>query len=285
MEFMPFDNNYVAIRHFAKGYHKSVVLNSVTLKSLDIISYNLERIGTSLSAIVAAFEEIRATSQNTSHNADKIDSMMDQILNKNAVTGEEISKRVEDINRAADGANRIAVLFQELEEKAKSIASVTGSIQDVSDRTNILAINASIEAARAGSVGKGFRIIANEVRTLAGQTGDFAKTIEKTINEFDGVVKDITAEIQGFVSMLESFRKSFTTVLESFRSNAQSIDEAGAFLNQISGSIREETLALTEGLNSLEAVSSSLKDSRVVFNALLKTYVNLDKLLERGENH
>lgn len=285
MELMSFDNNYVAIRHFAKGYHKSVVLNSVTLKSLDIINYNLERIGTSLSAIVAAFEEIRATSQNTSQNADKIDSMMDRILNKNAVTGEEISKRVEDINRAADGANRIATLFQELEEKAKSIASVTGSIQDVSDRTNILAINASIEAARAGSVGKGFRIIANEVRTLAGQTGDFAKTIEKTINEFDGVVKDITAEIQGFVTMLESFRRSFTTVLESFRANAQSIDEAGAFLNQISGSIREETLALTEGLNSLEAVSSSLKDSRVVFNALLKTYMNLDKLLEKGENH
>jgi methyl-accepting chemotaxis protein len=244
----------------------------------------LERIGSGLSTIVAAFEEIRATSQNTSQNADKIDSMMDGILTKNASTGTEITQRVQDINQAVEGTARLSALFADLAEKAKSIASVTGSIQDVSDRTNILAINASIEAARAGNVGKGFRIIANEVRTLAGQTGDFAKSIETTISDFESVVGQITEELQGFTKVLESFKQSFATVLDSFQTNAKAIDEAGAFLNQISGSIREETTALTDGLSSLEKISTSLKDTNVVFAALLKTYGNLDTLLNKEGN-
>lgn len=279
-----FENSSLAIRKFVRGYNKSVVLNTVTLRSLDIIGYNLDRIGSSLSSIVAAFEEIRATSQTTSNNADKIDDMMDGILTKNASTGTEITQRVQDINQAVEGTARLSALFADLAEKAKSIASVTGSIQDVSDRTNILAINASIEAARAGSVGKGFRIIANEVRTLAGQTGDFAKTIEVTISDFESVVGEITKELQGFTKVLESFKQSFSTVLDSFQTNAKSIDETGAFLNQISGSIREETTALTEGLSSLEQISTSLKDTNVVFAALLKTYGNLDTLLDKEGN-
>lgn len=276
-----FENSSLALRKLVGGYNKSIVLNTVTLRSLDIIGYNLERIGSGLSTIVAAFEEIRATSQNTSQNADKIDSMMDGILTKNASTGTEITQRVQDINQAVEGTARLSALFADLAEKAKSIASVTGSIQDVSDRTNILAINASIEAARAGTVGKGFRIIANEVRTLAGQTGDFAKTIETTISDFESVVGQITEELQGFTKVLESFKQSFATVLDSFQTNAKAIDEAGAFLNQISGSIREETTALTDGLSSLEKISTSLKDTNVVFAALLKTYGNLDTLLDK----
>ncbi len=276
-----FENESLAIKRFVKGYNKSVVLNAVTIHSLDIISHNLNGIGSNLSSIVAAFEEIRATSETTSGNSDRIDQMMDGILTKNAVTGEGINQRVTDVDKAAESAARLASLFTDLTEQARSIVSVTGAIQDVSDRTNILAINASIEAARAGNVGKGFRIIANEVRTLAGQTGDFAKTIETTIDDFQSVVGEITMELQGFTSMLATFRESFREILMGFQDNARSVDETGQFLNQISGSIREETVALTEGLASLESISTSLKDTQVVFGALLKTYGTLDSILDK----
>jgi methyl-accepting chemotaxis protein len=275
------DNYSLTIRRFVKGYNKSIVLNTVTTKSLGIIGHNLEGIGSNLSTIVSAFEEIRATSETTAGNADRIDHMMDGILSKNSVTGDGITERVADVNKAADGAARLSVLFADLAEKASRIESVTGEIQDVSDRTNILAINASIEAARAGTVGKGFRIIANEVRNLAGQTSDFAKTIETTIDDFKSVVGEINEELRGFTGMLSTFRESFNTILEGFQDNARSVDETGKFLNQISGSIHEETTALTDGLRSLESISTSLKDTQVVFDALLKTYGSLDKILDK----
>lgn len=275
------ENHASVIRRFVKGYNKSIVLNAVTTRSLGIINHNLEGIGSNLSSIVAAFEEIRATSETTSGNADKIDRMMDDILSKNAGTGDGIEKRVSEVDKAAEGAARLTALFSDLTEKAKRIDSVTGEIQDVSDRTNILAINASIEAARAGTVGKGFRIIANEVRALAGQTGDFAKTIETTIADFQSIVGEIQGELRGFTATLATFRDSFRTILDGFQGNARSIDETGHFLNQISGSIREETVALTEGLQSLESISTSLNDTKVVFDALVKTYSSLDRILDK----
>ena len=174
-------------------------------------------------------------------------------------------------------------MFDHLFEKTKSVASITGSIQDVSDRTNILAINASIEAARAGSVGKGFRIIANEVRTLAGQTGDFAKQIETSLGEFSSSVAAISGRMEDFVRIFTRFKESFGEVSSAFRENADSVDKAGSFLSQIAGALKEENIALGDGLHSLERISASVKDTHAVFGALKMSHNALDKLLDKQE--
>lgn len=268
-----------AIDRLGAGYNKSVVLAAVTNHSLEILSDAVGGIEESLSSIVAAFEEIRATSQSTSTNTERIDGMMADILVKNRHTDGEVSARVSEVEEASTGARRIASLFGELREKTQRIEDVTLSIRDVSERTSILAINASIEAARAGNVGKGFRIIANEVRALSARTGEFAEQIEATTGEFREAVGAIDAQMKSYLDLLERFRSSFTEVLSNFKENAESVDQAGRFLTEISASIREENLALTEGLGSLEGISMSMKDTRAVFGALSKSHVFLDELL------
>jgi methyl-accepting chemotaxis protein len=234
-----------------------------------------------LSSAVTAFEEIRATSQSTTENAERIDGKMAGILVKNTGMDRSVNARMEEVEKAASTAKSIAGLFDELRDKADKIEGVAESIRDVSDRTNILAINASIESARAGSVGKGFRIIANEVRTLAGQTGDFAKQIEGTINEFERSIIQIDEAMKGFSSLLERFRVSFSEILTNFRENADEVSGASQFLSQISGSIKEETLALADGLDSLEKISTSMHDTQAVFGALSSSYGFLDGLLAK----
>lgn len=268
-----------AIDRLSAGYNKSVVLAAVTNRSLAILSDAVGGMESSLTTVVAAFEEIRATSSSTAGNAERIDGMMEEILAKNAKTDSDVSASAGEIEAATSGARRIASLFGELREKTSRIEGVTGSIRDVSERTNILAINASIEAARAGAVGKGFRIIANEVRTLAGQTGDFARQIEATTGEFHDAVSSIDAQIADFLRLLEGFRTAFSEVLSNFQENAASIEQAGRFLSEISGSIREENLALSEGLSSLGGISEAMKDTRAVFGALEKSHRYLDELL------
>jgi methyl-accepting chemotaxis protein len=271
-----------AIDRFAVGYNKSVVLSAVTDRTLKILDASIEGVHSSLSNVVAAFEEIRATSQSTADNAERIDGMMAGILVKNTGMDGSVARRMDEVERASADAKAIAGLFGELRAKAESIAGVALSIRDVSDRTNVLAINASIESARAGAVGKGFRIIANEVRNLAGQTGDFAKQIEATIGEFGRAVAQIDSAMAEFTALLERFRSSFSDVLSNFQENAGRIDGASHLLSQISGSIKEETLALTEGLDSLEGISTSMRDTQAVFGALSASYVFLDGLLAKG---
>ena len=83
---------------------------------------------------------------------------------------------------------------------------MVSDIQDISVKTGILAINASIEAAHAGKAGDGFRIIANEVRNLSTQTGTFAKIIETKMAELQSSVNDINNNMAHFISLFSKFQ-------------------------------------------------------------------------------
>lgn len=283
METHELENNYAdALERFAVGYNKSVILNAVTVNSLGILDDAMEQVERGLATIVSAFEEMRATSESTSENAGRIDAMMREILAKNGTMDRDIEERMTDIERAAADAKAIGALFDELKNKTENVAGITGSIQDVSDRTGILAINASIEAARAGTVGRGFRIIANEVRNLATQTGDFAKQIESSVGEFQTTVETISAKMNEFNELFSRFRSSFTGVLESFSDNAKTIDRAGNSLSEITGAIREEAAALNDGLSSLEGVNDSMRDTHAILGVIQSSHGFLDQLLDKG---
>jgi len=276
------DNYARAIELFTIGYNKSVVLQSVTNHSMSILDEAMANIEAGLSSIVAAFEEIRATSTSIAGNTERINEMMQEILgNNNSVNG-SIAERMKDIEYGAQTAQEIGLMFGELQEKTKGITGITSSIQDVSDRTNILAINASIEAARAGAVGKGFRIIANEVRSLAGQTGNFAKEIEANINDFANTVNSIANKMNEFVIMLTRFKDSFASVLAASDENTDNANKTGHLLTQITSSMKEETQALGEGLTSLERISNNAKDTHAVFKALRNSHNFLDTLLNKS---
>lgn len=279
----PAENYRAAIEAFVVGYHKSVVLTSVTVNSLEILDDSMGRIGAALSSIVSAFEEIRAASGSTSGNSARIDAMMADILRKNEGMNGDIEARVGEIVRASRDAGTLAGLFQDIKDKTSAVAGITGAIQDVSDRTGILAINASIEAARAGAVGRGFRIIANEIRTLAQQTGDFAKQIEANVGDFRRAVDAVSERMDVFLELLGRFHTSFTGILEAFRENASSVHQAGEFLSEISAALKEENLALSDGLESLEKISRSAQDTHAVFGALQSSYKYLDSLLSKAE--
>jgi methyl-accepting chemotaxis protein len=268
-----------SIARFVVGYHKSVVMSSVTGSSLDIIDESLGGISGALSSIVASFEEIRATSSSTASNSERIEGMVQEIVAKNASMGKDIERRAGEVREAAIEAEGLSRLYSDLDEKSRSIAGMTSSIRDLSERTNILAINASIEAARAGSVGKGFRIIANEVRTLASQTDDFAQKIDATIKDFAQAVALISGKMGSFKRLLEALNASFKEINANFEENSSAYGESSGLLAQIAQATKEETIALTDGLSSLSRISDSLKDTHNVFQALRKGHEGLDTLL------
>lgn len=286
MEYTEVNKNYeTAIEKFTVGYNKSIILNSVTNHSLDILDEAMDQVQRGLNTIVSAFEEMRATSTSTSENTERIDAMMSEILTKNTTMDAGIVERSAEIEKAAANARSIANLFEDLKEKTKNVASITGSIQDVSDRTGILAINASIEAARAGTVGRGFRIIANEVRTLATQTGDFAKQIETNIGEFQSSVITINSQMNDFIELFSRFKVSFGDIVANLRENSQTINQAGRSLSEITGSIKEEVTALNDGVQSLETVNDSMRDTHAILGVIQSSHQFLDKLLEKDNDH
>ena len=273
-----------AINKTVVRYHKSVVLDFVTTRSFEIIAQSMKRLQSGFDTIVSAFEEIQATGSTSSANTGRVNGMMSDILNSNKKLHAEINERVGELEEASVNARNAASSFEVLKERTADVADMLAGIQDVSVKTGILAINASIEAARAGKVGSGFRIIANEVRSLATQTGDFTQKIEAKLNEFRASVDEINKSMTLFIELFSRFQQSFTGVLNNFNENAETLNNAGNSLAEITASVKEQALAMQEGLHSLEKVNGSLHDTQAILEVVQTSHAFLDTLLEQKQD-
>lgn len=260
-------------------FNKSIVLDFVTMHSFEIIDEAVVQLQKGFDTIVAAFEEIQASGTASSSNTGRVNTMMSDILNNNKKLQSEINERVSEIEEASVNAKNAASNFELLKEKTADVAGMLAGIQDVSVKTGILAINASIEAARAGKVGSGFRIIANEVRTLATQTGEATKKIEAKLSEFRETVDEINKDMTLFIELFSRFQQSFTEVLNNFNQNASTLDQAGNSLSEIAGAVQEQAGAMKDGLDSLEKVNGSLHDTHAILDVIQTSYSFLDTLL------
>lgn len=270
------------LKSFAIGYNKSITVSSVTTNSFKILQDAMDSVFDGLQSIVNAFEEMEATSQSTASHAEQIDSMMGGILTANDNLKQEIEQRVSEIDDASKNAAFLANSFKELKEQTKKITDITGSIQEVVDKTNVLAINASIEAAHAGSFGAGFKIIANEVHKLAGQTGEFAKQITDSIKNFEITVERVNNQMNEFTTLISQFNISLESVLENFKNNANSLSMSGNALSEITHAVREEVNAVSEGFSALSKANSSVRDTYTILNVIGSMHKYLDKLLSEG---
>lgn len=270
------------LKSFAIGYNKSITVSSVTTNSFKILQDAMDSVFDGLQSIVNAFEEMEATSQSTASHAEQIDSMMGGILTANDNLKQEIEQRVSEIDDASKNAAFLANSFKELKEQTKKVTDITGSIQEVVDKTNVLAINASIEAAHAGSFGAGFKIIANEVHKLAGQTGEFAKQITDSIKNFEITVERVNNQMNEFTTLISQFNISLESVLENFKNNANSLSMSGNALSEITHAVREEVNAVSEGFSALSKANSSVRDTYTILNVIGSIHKYLDKLLSEG---
>ena len=193
------------------------------------------------SAAAAAVEEITVTIGQVADSAESA-TRLAQSASAAAQDGKSRVERVsEDINAAASTSRSSAQLVGRLTERTDQIGSIVSVIRDVADQTNLLALNAAIEAARAGEQGRGFAVVADEVRKLAERT---AKA---------------TAEI---VDMIESIRVGTGDVVATMSDSAQKVDESVQSAAQaacVLEDIDRQARAARDGVDSIAHLSREQK--------------------------
>lgn len=197
----------------------AVMLSSSSTKTLDMM--NQQQVETEL--VATAMNEMTATVSEVARNTEEA-ALAAGEANDNSANGKMVVGKVRDsISQLMTEVENTADAITNLEDKSNDIQSIMGVIHGIADQTNLLALNAAIEAARAGEQGRGFAVVADEVRTLAGRTQDATEEINK-------VIEELRSGINRAVHVMNKGRKQAYDAIEQS-------DEAGKSLEAISGSV------------------------------------------------
>ncbi|MDR0826848.1 MAG: methyl-accepting chemotaxis protein, partial [Desulfovibrio sp.] len=200
-----------------------------------------------------AMEEMNATVLEVAHNAGAAAEASNRAENK-AKTGEDIvEKSVKAISDVQQDTQVLKTDMETLGTQAESIGTVMTVISDIADQTNLLALNAAIEAARAGEAGRGFAVVADEVRKLAEKTMTATK-------EVGAAIAGIQQGTRKSIEAVENTAVNLENAVDLAHDSGKSLQEIVKEVEHVAGQVRSIATAAEEQSAASEEIAHSLKD-------------------------
>jgi methyl-accepting chemotaxis protein len=214
-----------------------------------------------LDLIVTAIEEMSGATKDVAHNAAETAQQVQQLEQVTADGQQSLLHSTGRLHQLSQQVEHAATVIADLARQSEQIASVTGVIQTIAEQTNLLALNAAIEAARAGEQGRGFAVVADEVRSLASKTQQSTEHIRGMVQQLHAGVADAVSSIEQGVQLAsntEALNNDVSAAFHAVRRTAGTIHDHA--IQTASATEQQSVVAeeITKNLSQLSDMSKQL---------------------------
>lgn len=263
--------------------------------------------------VASSFQEVATGTENQQHSAEESARAMEEMANgiqriaeasstmaesskhmaNEAVAGnqsvEKVSGQMDSINRSVSHS---ADVVRSLDSRSAEISQIVEVIASIASQTNLLALNAAIEAARAGEQGRGFAVVADEVRKLAEQSNDSANQIANLITEIQRettsavqAMDEGTREVEAGIQIAHETGEAFRRIMDSTQDVADQVQEISSVAEQMSAATEQVTASILqlssiakESAESASSVAASTEEQRISMNQLSTSAEQLNQM-------
>ena len=237
----------------------------------------LDNLATAMEEMVCTIRDVAQNVQHSADNAKQTDQLANGGVSKINDAIDAISRLFSNLHASSDSVN-------EVKDKVVIIGSVVDTINSISEQTNLLALNAAIEAARAGEQGRGFAVVADEVRTLAKRTQDATKEITEMIAILQQGTHSAVELMQASVLAADQAQQEATAATECFMAIVSHTGELSLHSEMIASASEEQTLVANEVSESLLVIRDAVEETEHVAKELGQMSQSLRQAAESMED-
>lgn len=224
--------------------------SDIAQKSRDCISMQQNAVHSITATITKMSTAVHEVARHASDTAQTVSDANKQVM----ASKQHIDKNIQAVMQLNENIANAAKIIAHLNKDSQNIGSVLDVIRSIAEQTNLLALNAAIEAARAGEQGRGFAVVADEVRTLAQRTQDSIGEIETMINQIQGTVHAATEAMQSNsheVNITVTTAQQLVATLEII---ATAVNRITSMTHQIASATEEQSMAARDIKNSADVI-------------------------------
>jgi methyl-accepting chemotaxis protein len=245
------------------------------------ISEHSQRQSEAATAMAASVEEVTASIAGVAGHTQSARQLCEQAGHSSRQGSGVIHEVVKDMHELAQAVSRSAEIVQDLGRQSERVRSIISVINEIADQTNLLALNAAIEAARAGEQGRGFAVVADEVRKLAERTGSSTKEIAAMIDGVRHGMEQAVGTMNEGVTRVSAGVVLATRAGDSINEIDANTRQVVAAVNDISSAMQGQSLASGEITRSVDQIAHMAKENSAAIRDTDATAKDLAALADR----